>query len=158
MHPFSDTTTRRLRHAAAALVLAGSFATPLAAQTRPAPAPRTKETALDRYVAAPDASFAWKAARDLPAGEGLTATLIDMTSQRWLTEQEVERPQWTHWITIVRPAVVRNDIGFLFITGGSLGREPPAAPTAWLAEMARDTGTVVAELRADSQSAGRVQG
>src|SRR5687768_699199 len=61
---------------------------------------RSSQTALDRYVAAPDAAFAWKVVRELPA-EGVAATLLDMTSQRWLTEQEVERPLWTHWITVV---------------------------------------------------------
>ena len=103
-------------------------------------------TALDRYVAAPDPTFAWKVLRQLPA-DGATATLIEMTSQRWLTEREVERPLWTHWITVVRPAKVTSDIGFLYITGGSLDREPPAKPPAWLVEAARDTGTVTAELR-----------
>lgn len=29
--------------------------------------PRTPETALDRYVAAPDPNFAWKVVRELPA-------------------------------------------------------------------------------------------
>jgi PhoPQ-activated pathogenicity-related protein len=103
-------------------------------------------TALDRYVAAPDPSFTWKALRALPA-EGVTATLLEMTSQRWLTEKEVERPLWTHWLTVVRPVNVTSDIGFLYITGGSLDREPPARPPAWLVEAARDTGTVAAELR-----------
>ena len=140
-------TTGRFRTATAVLILAGCCAAPVWAQSAAARAPLAGATPLDRYVAAPDASFTWKAVRELPAGEGLTATLIDMTSQRWLTESEVERPLWTHWITIVRPAAVRSDIGFLFITGGSVDREPPARPTAWLAEMARDTGTVVAELR-----------
>ena len=107
---------------------------------------RCSQTALDRYVAAPDPSFAWKVVRELPA-EGATATLIEMTSQRWLTEQEVERPLWTHWLTVVRPAKVTSDIALLFITGGSLDREPPARPPAWLVDAARDTGTVIAELR-----------
>ena len=63
---------------------------------------RAPETALDRYVAAPDPNFAWKVVRELPA-EGATATLIEMTSQKWLTEKEVEQPLWTHWLTVVRP-------------------------------------------------------
>ena len=57
-------------------------AAPQAPQTAP-----SSQTALDRYVAAPDGSFAWKAVRELPA-EGVTATLIEMTSQQWL-EAEV---------------------------------------------------------------------
>jgi PhoPQ-activated pathogenicity-related protein len=116
-----------------------------AAPQSPERAP-SSTTALDRYVAAPDASFTWKAVRDLPA-EGATATLLEMTSQRWLSEREVERPLWTHWITVVRPAKVTSDIGFLYITGGSLDRQPPSKPPAWLVDAARDTGTVTAELR-----------
>ena len=107
---------------------------------------RASQTALDRYVAAPDSSFSWKVLRDLPA-EGVTATLVEMTSQRWLTEREVERPLWTHWITIVRPEKVTSDAALLFITGGSLERQPPARPSAWLVDAARNTGTFVAELR-----------
>jgi PhoPQ-activated pathogenicity-related protein len=104
------------------------------------------ETALDRYVAAPDASFTWKAVRELPT-EGATATLLEMTSQRWLTEKEVDRPLWTHWITVVRPAQIASDVALLFIGGGSHDRQPPARPPGWLVDAARETGTVTAELR-----------
>ena len=107
---------------------------------------RATETALDRYVAAPDPAYTWKVVRDLPA-TGVTATLIDMTSQRWLTAQEVEQPLWTHWITVIRPEKVTSDIGLLFITGGRLDRDPPLRPPAWLVDAARDTGSVTAELR-----------
>jgi hypothetical protein len=55
-------------------------------QAIPSPA---RVTALDRYVAAPDPTFGWKVVRSHKA-DGLTATLLDMTSQRWLTEREVE--------------------------------------------------------------------
>ena len=115
----------------------------------PQPAPRATQraqTALDRYVAAPDANFSWKALRELP-GEGATATLLEMTSQKWLTEKEVEQPLWKHWLTVVRPTQVGSDIGFLFISGGRLDRQPPAAAPPWMVDLARDTGTVVAELR-----------
>ena len=109
-------------------------------------APAGEQTALDRYVAAADPAFAWKVIRELPAAGG-TATLLEMTSQKWLTENDVERPLWTHWITVVRPAKVTSDIGLLFIGGGSLDRKPPATPAAWLVEAAKNTGTVTAELR-----------
>jgi PhoPQ-activated pathogenicity-related protein len=107
---------------------------------------RASQTALDRYVAAPDPSFSWKVLRELPA-DGVSATLLEMISQRWLTEQEVERPLWTHWITIARPEKVTSDIALLFITGGSLERQPPSRPSPWLLDAARNTGTVIAELR-----------
>ena len=112
----------------------------------PARAPSGGETPLDRYVSTPDPAFAWKVLSPLPA-EGASATLLEMTSQRWLTEKEVERPLWTHWITVVHPAKVTSDVALLFVTGGSLERKPPSAPPAWLLEAARNTGTVTAELR-----------
>jgi PhoPQ-activated pathogenicity-related protein len=107
---------------------------------------RASETALDRYVASPDPAFAWKVSKTLPA-EGAAATLIDLTSQRWLTDNEVEQPLWKHWLVVVTPEKVTSDVGLLFISGGRNDRNPPAAPSPWLLEAARDTGTVVAELR-----------
>jgi PhoPQ-activated pathogenicity-related protein len=106
----------------------------------------SQQTALDRYVAKPDSNFSWKVLKPLQA-EGVTATLLEMTSQKWLTEQEVERPLWTHWLTVVRPQEVKSDVALLFITGGSLERQPPSSPPAWLVNAARDTGTMTAELR-----------
>src|SRR5688572_19121533 len=117
-----------------------------AAPRQAAPQPQAAQTALDRYVAAPDANFSWKVLKTLPA-EGATATLLEMTSQKWLTEQEVERPLWTHWVTVVRPPELKSDVALLYITGGSLERQPPSAPPAWLVNAAKDTGTMTAELR-----------
>lgn len=130
----------------AAVVVATLSLVPGAAAQRQAPLAPAKQTALDRYVAAPDANFSWKVARELPA-EGVTATLLEMTSQQWLTDKEVEKPLWTHWITVVRPAQVTSDVALLFISGGSNDRQPPARPSPWLVDAARDTGTVTAELR-----------
>jgi len=113
---------------------------------RTQPQSRAAQTALDRYVAAPDANFAWKVLRELPA-KGATATLLEMTSQKWLTEKEVEQPLWKHWLTVVRPDNVTSDIGFLVIAGSRLDRQPPAQPAAWMVDLARDTGTVITELR-----------
>src|SRR5215207_790336 len=140
-----------LRVAAAAIaVLGAGMSVPVRSAAPPpqaaASTARAAETALDRYVAAPDPSFAWSVSKTLPA-EGATATLIDMTSQRWLTEKEVEQPLWKHWLVVVTPEKVTSDVAMLFIGGGRNDRNPPAAPSAWLVDAARDTGTVVAELR-----------
>lgn len=103
------------------------------------------DTALDRYVAAPDPHFSWKVV-DTPSAPGVTAALIEMTSQQWLTAAEVQQPLWTHWLTVIRPAQVTSDIGLLYIGGGANDGKMPRVP-GWLADIARDTGTVVAELR-----------
>ena len=48
---------------------------------------------------------------------------------------------------MIRPEKVTSDVALLFITGGSLERQPPSSPPAWLVDAARDTGTITAELR-----------
>src|SRR5258706_14213940 len=68
---------------------------------------RASETALDRYVAAPDPSFAWTLSKTPPA-EGATATLIDLTSQRRLTEAVYEQPLWQHWLVVHFPQTVSH--------------------------------------------------
>jgi PhoPQ-activated pathogenicity-related protein len=133
-----------MRRLVMSLVLAVPIALTAAPQ-RTAPQP-SGATALDRYVAAPDPSFSWNVVSDLPA-DGATATVLELTSQRWLSEQEVERPEWTHWLTVIRPKEVKSDIGLLFITGGANDRPAPTRPSAWLLDAARETGTVTAELR-----------
>jgi len=130
----------------APLLVAILMVVPAKPRQAQAPAQAQRTTALDRYVAAPDSNFAWKVVRESTA-KGATATLLEMTSQQWLTEKEVERLLWTHWITVVRPATITSDVALLFIGGGSNTRPAPANPPAWLVDVARSTGTVTAELR-----------
>ena len=113
-------------------------------------------TALDRYVAAPDSNFTWKAVRDLPA-EGVTATLIDMTSQRWLTEKEVERPLWTHWLTVIRPQTVTSDIACSSSPAGPRSRSAGEAPRLARRRGARD-GNRNGGAAAGTEPAGGVHG
>jgi PhoPQ-activated pathogenicity-related protein len=106
-----------------------------------------RETALDRYVNAPDNHFSWKLVNTLE-GKGYKAFVLDMTSQKWRTEKEVDRPIWKHWVTIYKPDTVKTSTGFLFITGGSTTNpKPPAKPDPLSAQVAVDTGAVAIELR-----------
>src|SRR5918993_759523 len=116
----------QIRRIVAALLIAAPALTG-AEPRQAAPRAQSSPTALDRYVAVPDPNFAWKVLKPLPA-EGVTATLLEMTSQKWLTEQEVERPLWTHWLTVIRPAKVTSDIALVYITGGSIERQAPSTP------------------------------
>jgi PhoPQ-activated pathogenicity-related protein len=105
-----------------------------------------RETPLDRYVATPDPSYRYELSNSTKI-EGATIFVLDMTSQKWRSSAEVDRPEWRHWVTIIRPDQVKHDTGFLFITGGANNGKPPAPPDANLRNLAIDTGTVVAELR-----------
>ena len=132
--------------AAPAVVVAAWLVAAIPHAQAPAPGRPAGETALDRYVAAPDSHFAWRRVRTVPAA-GATVSVLELTSQQWLTEREVTRPIWTHWLTVARPPRISSDVGLLFITGGDADDAAPAKAPGWLVDIAHDTGTVVAELR-----------
>jgi PhoPQ-activated pathogenicity-related protein len=104
-----------------------------------------KQTALDRYIATPDPSYKYQLVNTVKS-QGFTVYVLDMTSQTWRSSTEVDRPEWRHWMTIVKPDQVKHDTGFLFLTGGN-NHSKPAAIDANLRNLAVDTGTVVTELR-----------
>lgn len=105
------------------------------------------KTALDRYVEAPDANYQWKLVDTLTGDDKYRAYVLELTSQKWLTEAEVDQPIWKHRLTIIRPSQVIGRTGFLFITGGNSTSKPPAKPDAMLIETALTSQTAVAELR-----------
>jgi PhoPQ-activated pathogenicity-related protein len=104
------------------------------------------QTALDRYVAAPDPNYKYELVSTIP-GEGCTTYVLDMTSQQWKTTAEVDRPLWKHWVTIVKPDKVATTTGFLYITGGSNGDKPPAKPDEMLTSLALSTNSIASEVR-----------
>jgi PhoPQ-activated pathogenicity-related protein len=106
----------------------------------------SRETALDRYVATPDANYSWRLVNTVP-GQGHTVFLLEMTSQSWLTPQEVDRTLWKHWLTIIKPDQVRHGTGLLFIGGGSNERPVPKEADDNLVRIALATESVVTELR-----------
>jgi PhoPQ-activated pathogenicity-related protein len=106
----------------------------------------TPQTALDRYVAAPDTNYTWRLVNTIE-GDGYTTCVIEMTSQAWLTTNEVNRALWQHWLTLVKPDTITNSTGLLFIGGGSNKKELPAGADDNLVTIAKTTGTVVTELR-----------
>src|SRR6266566_2226196 len=106
----------------------------------------SSQTALDRYVAAPDTNYAWHLVNTV-RGEGYTTYIVDMISQAWLTTNEVNRTLWQHWLAIVKPDKLTSTTGLLFIGGGSNKKEPPAKAEANIVTIATNSGTVVTELR-----------
>lgn len=116
----------------AALLLAG---TPALAQT----------TALDRYIAKPDPAYGWKKVKEIP-GQGWKAHVLELTSQSWRTAKDVDRPVWTHWLTIIEPSKVSSATGLLFIGGGNNGDAAPTKPSDRGVRLATETNTIVAEL------------
>ncbi len=104
------------------------------------------KTALDRYVATPDPNYSWSLVSTVDGGK-YRAYVLELTSQQWLTDKEIDKPIWKHWLTIIRPSQVVGTTGFLFITGGSNASKPPTNTDIPLADMAVTSSSVVAELR-----------
>jgi PhoPQ-activated pathogenicity-related protein len=107
--------------------------------------PTNGKTAFDAYIAQADPSYSWKLVKTLK-GDGYTTFVVDLTSQTWRARPEVDRPVWQHWLTIVKPDVVKHDSAFLRIGGGRNGRAAPDKPDAMLISYATQTHTVAAEL------------
>lgn len=105
----------------------------------------TPPTALDAYVDKPDPSYSYRVLQSAKSG-GATFSVIDMTSQTWRTPEEVDRVQWRHWLTIVKPDTVTTGKALLFISGGDNGGEAPQAPSPLIAQIAMATQSVTAEL------------
>jgi PhoPQ-activated pathogenicity-related protein len=110
-----------------------------------APAAAQTPTALDRYVHRADPAYGWKLTRTIP-GDGVTTYVLELTSQTWRSAKDVDRPVWTHWLTIVKPIRPKSATALLVIGGGDNGDPAPTKPTDRSLRIATETNTVVAEL------------
>lgn len=102
-------------------------------------------TALDDYIDKVDDSHAWQFAA-MDEVDDARIVVVDMVSQHWLTDAEVDRTEWRHWLRLSIPATVSNDIAFLYIQGGGNNGDVPGDANPGMVAIANATGSVVAEL------------
>src|SRR5215472_10652019 len=105
-----------------------------------------QQTALDKYVTAPDTNYSFHLVRRIP-GKGQITFILEMTSQAWLTTNEVDRPVWKHWLILTRPDNVNNSKSLLYISGGANDGKEPKSADGSLANIAMATKSVVTELK-----------
>jgi PhoPQ-activated pathogenicity-related protein len=141
MHPFSSIRAALGATAGVALLVlaAGCSSTPPGSS-------RALATPLDRYVAAPDTNYTWRVVSTVKTN-GVTVSAIDLISQSWLTTNEVNRTLWRHWLLVVTPDDVAHSTALLFISGGGNKEGAPPKPGGELVQIARQTRSVVAELK-----------
>ncbi len=101
---------------------------------------------LERYVHEPDPAYAWKVVNTIE-GDGAKTLVVQLTSQSWRTNKDVDRTKWEHWLVVVVPEKPVSKTAFVLVGGGSNGGGPPDKPDAITAQIARATGSVVAELK-----------
>jgi PhoPQ-activated pathogenicity-related protein len=105
-----------------------------------------EKTDLDDYVNKPDSSYSWKVVSSKSV-DGINQVVLDMISQTWLTPEQVDRPQWQHWVVINYPDKVASDVGFLMIGGGSNRDNAPSSTDSRVQQIAKAMGTAVVELK-----------
>jgi len=105
-----------------------------------------EQTALDRYVAAADPSYEYHEVSSQP-GVLCDDHILEMTSQTWKSEKEVDKPVWKHWLILHIPKNVRHHVAMLVISGGSNTSPAPTSGDKSLDAAAIVTHSVVAELR-----------
>lgn len=110
------------------------------------PEGQDRRTALDDYVAKPDTNYSFRLVASV-AGKGQTTHILEMTSQAWLTTNEVDRPVWKHWMTIIKPDEVATAKSLLFIGGGGNDGNPPKVASGELIQIALATKSVITELK-----------
>ena len=137
---------RRYRFEAVRWLLAAGLAAGLVCCRTFAPEAPETFTALDRYVQAPDDNYAWRVEKTIP-GQGSTTYVLEMTSQAWRSETEVNRPVWTHWLVIEKPDKLTSNKALMMITGGDIDSPAPDGASERTRGAAVATGSVVAELR-----------
>ena len=102
---------------------------------------------LEDYVQAEDLNYTYTVAHTVSVPGQYTGYILDMKSQRWRSEAEVDRPLWQHWLKIIVPETINSTHAMLFISGGGNGGTVPAYMDDSMATIAVTTGTVVAELK-----------
>lgn len=95
----------------------------LTVSSSPSYAVSDPNSALDEYVNAPDAAYAYQPFGEIP-GPGFTVYIYAMTSQQWRTLDEVDRTLWSHSLAVVVPDIVATETAMLIVAGGSNSGEP----------------------------------
>ena len=123
-------------------VLALAAATATAAYSYPYTGPRhimaggklieSTGVPLFDYVNAPDSNYQFYDTKvRLNKTKGWTGIYLNMTSQQWLTPQEVSRSVWWHMVLIIKPDVIKvTEHAFIYNTGGHNDNHFPSGDDA----------------------------
>ena len=125
--------------------LRGSLALAAVGAANPLRIHSPSSTALDRYISRPTPEYGFNIVNTVD-NERYRTTVVSMTSQKWRSEREVDKPLWRHWLTITEPKRYKTRIGMLVISGGSNTDDPPRKIDPIIGTLAARTGAVIAEL------------
>jgi len=112
---------------------------------------------LKKYMALPDPVYSWRDTHqrlygvEASTGTNWTGSILEMTSQSWLTDLDTDSHIWKHWLVLVMPSNSQasgTDWCTLFVGNG--GNSIPVDPSDQIirsaAVLAVRTGTLAAAL------------
>ncbi|MGZ3633633.1 MAG: PhoPQ-activated protein PqaA family protein [Parachlamydiaceae bacterium] len=103
-------------------------------------------TPLDNYVKAPDPHYQWKLIDKTTTDQAQIFTL-QLTSQKWRSENEVDKPLWVHELLVVVPKQLEFKTAIMAIGGGiSNVNTGNAYAEISLEKMAMQTHAIACEL------------
>lgn len=105
----------------------------------------TTESPLTEYVKLEDKNFSWTIQKVETHGD-LTFAVIDLKSLEWLSPEQVNHPQWQHWLELYIPKQAKSEIALLYVGGGRNGRPAPEFENSLEASIALQTQSVVGLL------------
>ncbi len=120
-------------------------ATEASASGFPTVVAESERTPLDDYIERREEVYGWQRVGGFE-GDGFTGHVLEVTSQTWRSDAEVDRPVWKHLLTIVEPDEVTSDAALLYITGGANDDDIPGEASERSIRMATETGSIAAEL------------
>ena len=86
-------------------------------------------TALQTYVNTPDPNYSWVRMEQYDEqGLGYKVQWLNMTSQKWLTENDTDRSIWWHYMAIIIPDNLNPawlNRGLMYMTGGDNNADIP---------------------------------
>ena len=100
---------------------------------------------LDQYIAQPDPAYSWKLLSKT-ANPTHTTYVLQLTSQSWRTAKDVDKPVWTHWLTITKPNKISTNKALLFIGAGSNNDPAPTQSNPRSIQIATQSNSITADL------------
>ncbi len=104
-----------------------------------------QNTLLKDYVQQEDKAFTYEI-KNVVKGESWNEYIIKITSQQWLTTNEVNQVYWWHWLKIVVPNEVEETEALMVIGGGNNNNKEPESADPALVQAALATKSIIAEI------------
>ncbi len=127
------------------LLLAGTISLVACKRSEPGGSVPDSSFPLKSYVETPDPAFRYDIIETVK-GDAWTEYRIYLVSGTWLSSEEVDEPEWWHWLTIVVPDEIRETESMMLIGGGWRGDTIPIPANGAMIQAALSTGSVVSQV------------